>query len=285
MAPINAAAPRIIDHLCAACAEHFAGLRAISTRSASRTALEPGLVRGLDYYTRTAFEFYVAGRAKASSRPSAAGGRYDGLIELLGGRPHAGNRVRARSRPGGPGPRRAGRTGGATDLAAPRARRGRRLGGPERTRSAACVVATQLRAAGTRGPSRSRASGSSAGRWRRPSRDGAHFAVILGDELADGQVQLRDLKAGTQRLVAAADLATRAAIGPSGSTITGSPAEPSSRTRAAPDTMSRRNDRRTRHPRDRAIEPIPAARFGRADAGSRGQARRAGSTAAGTTGS
>ena len=38
------------------------------------------------------------------------------------------------------------------------------------------------------------------------SKEGAHFAVILGDELADGQVQLKDLKAGTQRLVGTADL-------------------------------------------------------------------------------
>jgi histidyl-tRNA synthetase len=38
-------------------------------------------------------------------------------------------------------------------------------------------------------------------------KDGAHFAVILGDELADGQVQMRDLQAGTQRVVALDDLA------------------------------------------------------------------------------
>ena len=51
--------------------------------------LEPGLVRGLDYYTRTAFEFYVTGR-EGQQQAIGGGGRYDGLVELLGGRPTPG---------------------------------------------------------------------------------------------------------------------------------------------------------------------------------------------------
>ena len=51
--------------------------------------VEPALVRGLDYYTRTAFEFYVAGR-EGQQQALGGGGRYDGLVELLGGKPTPG---------------------------------------------------------------------------------------------------------------------------------------------------------------------------------------------------
>ena len=54
-----------------------------------RTGSSPGLVRGLDYYTRTAFEFYVTGR-EGQQQAIGGGGRYDGLVELLGGRPTPG---------------------------------------------------------------------------------------------------------------------------------------------------------------------------------------------------
>ena len=58
-------------------------------RSGSAYRLDPGLVRGLDYYTRTAFEFYVVGR-EGQQQAIGGGGRYDGLVELLGGRPTPG---------------------------------------------------------------------------------------------------------------------------------------------------------------------------------------------------
>ena len=83
------AAPRITDHLCDACAAHFAGVRAHLDALGVPYRLEPGLVRGLDYYTRTAFEFYVAGR-EGQQQALGGGGRYDGLVELLGGRPTPG---------------------------------------------------------------------------------------------------------------------------------------------------------------------------------------------------
>ena len=70
MAAINAGAPRITDRLCDACATHFASVRAHLDALSLAYRIEPGLVRGLDYYTRTAFEFYVEGRGPA--RPSAA---------------------------------------------------------------------------------------------------------------------------------------------------------------------------------------------------------------------
>ena len=89
MAALNAAAPKITDRLCDECAEHFAGVRAHLDALGVPYRLEPGLVRGLDYYTRTAFEFYVPGR-EGQQQAIGGGGRYDGLVELLGGRPTPG---------------------------------------------------------------------------------------------------------------------------------------------------------------------------------------------------
>jgi len=68
------------------------------------------------------------------------------------------------------------------------------------------VIATQLRDAGL--AARAELGQRKLGRqMEAAARDGAHFAVILGDELAEGQAQVRDLKAGSQRLVALPDLA------------------------------------------------------------------------------
>src|SRR5512146_2968041 len=89
MTVLNARAPRITDRLCEPCAEHFAAVRAHLDAPGIPFRLEPGLVRGLDYYTRTAFEFYVAGR-EGQQQALGGGGRYDGLVELLGGRPTPG---------------------------------------------------------------------------------------------------------------------------------------------------------------------------------------------------
>ncbi|MGA7031114.1 MAG: histidine--tRNA ligase, partial [Candidatus Acidiferrales bacterium] len=80
--------PRISDHLCAECREHFARLkdelqlRGISYEENWR------LVRGLDYYTRTTFE--VTAEGLGSQNAVCGGGRYDGLVELLGGPPTKG---------------------------------------------------------------------------------------------------------------------------------------------------------------------------------------------------
>jgi histidyl-tRNA synthetase len=82
-------APRGIDHLCDACREHFDGVRTLLDALGIRYVLDHRLVRGLDYYTRTAFEFYVAGR-EGQQQALGGGGRYDGLAELLGGRPTPG---------------------------------------------------------------------------------------------------------------------------------------------------------------------------------------------------
>jgi histidyl-tRNA synthetase len=86
--PIIAKLPRISDHLCAECREHFTklkeelGLRGIVYEENWR------LVRGLDYYTRTTFE--VTAEGLGAQNAVCGGGRYDGLVELLGGPPTKG---------------------------------------------------------------------------------------------------------------------------------------------------------------------------------------------------
>ena len=75
--------PVITDHLCAECAEHFARVKATLDEAGISYAVVPRLVRGLDYYIRTAFEI-VSGEL-GSQNALAGGGRYDGLSEVLGG--------------------------------------------------------------------------------------------------------------------------------------------------------------------------------------------------------
>ncbi len=200
MATLNAEAPRITDRLCGPCAEHFASLRDHLDALDVPYRLEPGLVRGLDYYTRTAFEFYLAGR-EGQQQALGGGGRYDGLVELLGGRPTPGigfgigldRLVLALAEAGVP----------RIDERRPVAVVVGADPGDTRTR---LKVATDLRAAGI--AARAELGQRKLGRQlEAASRDGAHFAVILGDELAGGEVGLRDLPAGTQKLVGVADLA------------------------------------------------------------------------------
>ena len=85
---VLAGAPRILDHLCADCAAHFAEVRAHLDARAVSYALDHTLVRGLDYYTRTTWEF-ITDRLGAQGT-IGGGGRYDGLAEQLGGPPAPG---------------------------------------------------------------------------------------------------------------------------------------------------------------------------------------------------
>ena len=204
MAELNARAPRITDRLCDACRAHFEAVQAHLAALDVPFRLEPGLVRGLDYYTRTAFEYYIAGR-EGQQQALGGGGRYDGLVELLGGRPTPGigfglglDRILlARAEQDAPAvaePAPVAVVVGADPAAT-----------AERLR-----VATLLRAAGI--AARAELGQRKLGKQlESASRDRAHFAVIVGDELADGQVQLRDLEAGTQKAVAVDDLAREVA--------------------------------------------------------------------------
>jgi histidyl-tRNA synthetase len=80
--------PRISDHLCGECREHFAKLKEELKLRGIAYEENWRLVRGLDYYTRTTFEVTAAGLG--SQNAVCGGGRYDGLVELLGGPPTKG---------------------------------------------------------------------------------------------------------------------------------------------------------------------------------------------------
>jgi histidyl-tRNA synthetase len=85
---IIAKLPKISDHLCDACREHFAKLKEELTLRGVAFQENWRLVRGLDYYTRTTFEVIAEGLG--SQNAVCGGGRYDGLVELLGGPPTKG---------------------------------------------------------------------------------------------------------------------------------------------------------------------------------------------------
>lgn len=78
-----AEAPRIIDHVCPHCVEHFDRVKELLDEAGQTYTLNPRLVRGLDYYNRTTFEVVSENIGAQSS--VAGGGRYDGLIKQLGG--------------------------------------------------------------------------------------------------------------------------------------------------------------------------------------------------------
>lgn len=78
-----AGAPATLDHLCTACDEHFAIVRSALEHQGVRFKVDKTLVRGLDYYTRTAWEIQTTTLGAQSA--VAGGGRYDGLVKELGG--------------------------------------------------------------------------------------------------------------------------------------------------------------------------------------------------------
>ncbi|MGI6379542.1 MAG: histidine--tRNA ligase [Anaerolineae bacterium] len=86
--PVIAAAPKIGDHLCQACHDHFAQVRHYLDALERPYTINHRLVRGLDYYTKTVFEVWAAGIGAQNA--VCGGGRYDGLAEQLGGDPTPG---------------------------------------------------------------------------------------------------------------------------------------------------------------------------------------------------
>ena len=138
----------------------------------------------------------VAGQQSALG----GGGRYDGLVELLGGRPTPGigfglglDRILLALEAQG------------TPTEAEPAVTAVVVGADPAATAARLRIATVLRAAGI--AARAELGQRKLGKQiESAARERAHFAVIVGDELADGQVQLRDLQAGTQKLVAVDDL-------------------------------------------------------------------------------
>jgi histidyl-tRNA synthetase len=193
-------APVISDHLCDACATHFAAVRASLDAAGVAYEHDPRLVRGLDYYTRTAFEF-AAGSLSQAQATVCAGGRYDGLAETLGGPPTPGvgfalglDRVLlAMEGEGVPMPEGRGPTCFVVAIG-------------EDAADAAPGLVADLRAAGvaTAGAYEERPLKA---QLKMADRAGAAFVAILGDrEMADGAITLRRLLDGVQKTVPAADV-------------------------------------------------------------------------------
>jgi histidyl-tRNA synthetase len=84
----TADAPMMMDYLCEACRTHFDAVRAMLARESVEPRLNPRMVRGLDYYCRTAFE--VVAEGLGAQNAVGGGGRYDGLVKALGGPDAAG---------------------------------------------------------------------------------------------------------------------------------------------------------------------------------------------------
>jgi histidyl-tRNA synthetase len=197
---LMADAPRISDYLCDACRAHWDGLLEHLSELGVAVTPAPLLVRGLDYYTRTAFELYQRG-AQGQQSALGGGGRYDGLIELFGAKPTPGvgfglgiDRIALLA---------GGQSGVATTAWHPVAVV---VGADPAATALRLRLATDLRASGL-AVTADLAPRKLGRQLEGAARDGAHFAVVVGDELDAGQVQLRDLEAGTQRVVNVTDLA------------------------------------------------------------------------------
>jgi histidyl-tRNA synthetase len=188
-------APLLSDHICDACREHFAEVRGALDDLGVGFELEPRLVRGLDYYTRTTFEFQVAGLGSQSA--VGGGGRYDGLSEALGGPrlPGIGFGLgidRILLALGGQGSGGQG-SEGAVDVYVVA------LG--TQAHRAALKLATDLRRAGV-GADFDLVGRSMKGQMKDASRSGATWAVILGeDEIAKGTAALKNLTTTDQRTI------------------------------------------------------------------------------------
>ncbi|OGZ63162.1 MAG: histidine--tRNA ligase [Candidatus Staskawiczbacteria bacterium RIFCSPHIGHO2_02_FULL_34_10] len=83
---VKSGAPQIIDHLCEACHAHFKQVLEFLDELELPYTLNPYLVRGFDYYTKTVFEIIEKSEAGEAQGSLVGGGRYDGLVKLLGGR-------------------------------------------------------------------------------------------------------------------------------------------------------------------------------------------------------
>jgi histidyl-tRNA synthetase len=189
-------APRLDAHLNAESAAHFKAVTTALDAAGINWEFDPLLVRGLDYYCHTAFEFITD--ALGAQGTVLGGGRYDGLSEMLGGPPVAGVGWAA-------GIERLAMLAGDAPVDMPRVAV---MSAEEDADSTAFALAEALRTAGI---AVDLPTGGNIGkRMKKADRAGIRYAVILGGaELASGTVQLRDLGEGAQEEVAQADLVAR----------------------------------------------------------------------------
>ena len=175
-------APLLLDRLAADDAEHFAAVRALLDAAGLEHQIDPTLVRGLDYYTRTVFEF--ESERLGAQAALGGGGRYDGLIEELSGPPTPGVGFAA-------GIERILLAAGEQE-AAPQARVFVAIAKPEAAQDA-FGLAQRLRGAGMR-VELEQAGRSMKGQLKQADRIGASATVILGDT-----IEVKDMDSGEQR--------------------------------------------------------------------------------------
>jgi histidyl-tRNA synthetase len=187
-------APRLTAYLCPDCAAHHAAVKRALKAQAIDFVEDHRLVRGMDYYTRTTFEFQSS--VLGAQAGVGGGGRYDNLVEEIGGPPTPGVGF-------GTGLERillALERSGVASLPA----RGPAVYVVALTESAredSFLLAHELRTQGIAAELDDQHR-SAKGQMKQAGRSGARFAAILGDEeLADGTVTLKDLTAGEERRV------------------------------------------------------------------------------------
>lgn len=187
-------APMIRDHLCEGCKSYHEQVRTLLTEASVAFVEDPKLVRGLDYYTRTTFEFVHDGLGAQSG--IGGGGRYDGLMATLGGQPLSGvgfglgvDRTLLACRAEGLSPWSQAR---CEVFGVP-------LGDAAKRRLV--VLAGALRRAGVR-VDLSYGGRGLKGAMKSADRSGARHALVLGDrDLDAGTVGVKDLASGEQRSV------------------------------------------------------------------------------------
>ncbi|MGX1806950.1 histidine--tRNA ligase [Nocardia sp. NPDC055321] len=195
---MTAGAPLMIDHLSESAKAHFDQVLGHLDALGVPYVVNPRMVRGLDYYTKTTFEFVHDGLGAQSG--IGGGGRYDGLMAELGGQPLSGIGF-------GIG---VDRTVLALEAEGKSATDGTRIdvfGVPlgEVAKQRLVVLAGELRAAGIRTDIAYGGRGVK-GAMKAADKSGARFALVLGErEVAEGELGLKDLSNGEQRQIALDD--------------------------------------------------------------------------------
>ena len=191
-------APRLQDHLNDSSKVHFAAVTAALDASGIGWEFDPLLVRGLDYYCHTAFEFITD--ALGAQGTVLGGGRYDGLAEMLGGPAIAGVGWAA-------GIERLAMLVSVNDLEAPDIAL---IAAEPAAQVTAFRIAEDLRSAGFSVDIP--VGGNMGKKMKKIDRAGVGFAAIIGGaEIDSGTVQLRDLRGGSQQELAQSDLAAAVA--------------------------------------------------------------------------
>ena len=200
--PFMVGAPAITDCLCAECAEHFAAVQSHLTNAGVTYELDTRLVRGLDYYTRTAFE--IAYPPLGAQSAVAGGGRYDGLVEELGGNPTPAVGFAA-------GLERVLLALEQQNLLpeSPPAADVFLIALGDAAATAAFPLLHDLRQGGVRALM-DYTGRSMKAQMKQANKSGAHYAVILGeDELAQGTAVVRDMVQSTQETWSLDDMVKR----------------------------------------------------------------------------